>query len=192
MKKKIKLISTFASLGLALALMVFGVYAATAVQFKVTTNVSFTADTEVQATITAAHTAALAKAPEAKDYVEVEGAGGTAGYTGNNWADAIADIAFEEVALSSSANVYSYKITIKNDDDERKLRVTATLGAEVDEKNQYTIEFNKTSGTAFDIDESGSADLIVTVTITDLAGNAVPVAAINTAMGLTVDLAVVA
>ena len=43
MKKKVKLITTFASLGLALALMVFGVYAATKVTLTTTSQVSFEA-----------------------------------------------------------------------------------------------------------------------------------------------------
>ena len=51
MKKKSKLIATLSSLGLALAMMVFAVYAATSVTFKVTTNVSFEATKHVQATI---------------------------------------------------------------------------------------------------------------------------------------------
>ena len=42
MKKKVKLITTIASLGLALALMAFGVYAATQAQFSVTSTVTFT------------------------------------------------------------------------------------------------------------------------------------------------------
>lgn len=47
MKKKIKLFSTIASLCLAVALMAFGVWAATEVDFKTTSKVTFTAATDV-------------------------------------------------------------------------------------------------------------------------------------------------
>ena len=51
MKKKVKLFSTIASLCLAVALMAFGVWAATSSAFKVTSKVSFTAtDVYVQFT----------------------------------------------------------------------------------------------------------------------------------------------
>lgn len=51
MKKKVKLITTIASLGLALALMAFGVYAATTASFKVTGTVSFTATAHVECNV---------------------------------------------------------------------------------------------------------------------------------------------
>lgn len=54
MKKKVKLITTIASLGLALALMAFGVYAALTVSFNVTSQVSFTAAANVNVQFTAA------------------------------------------------------------------------------------------------------------------------------------------
>lgn len=56
MKKKVKLITTIASLGLALALMAFGVYAALTVSFNVTSQVSFTAAANVNVKFTAAVT----------------------------------------------------------------------------------------------------------------------------------------
>ena len=51
MKKKFKLITTIASLCLAVALMAFGVYAATSVKYDIVTNVTYTATPNVKATV---------------------------------------------------------------------------------------------------------------------------------------------
>ena len=53
MKKRVKLLTTIASLCLAVALMAFGVYAATSVSFKATGTISFTS-TEISGTWTLA------------------------------------------------------------------------------------------------------------------------------------------
>ena len=52
MKKRVKLLTTIASLCLAVALMAFGVYAATSASFSITNKVSFTATPNVKATVT--------------------------------------------------------------------------------------------------------------------------------------------
>ena len=52
MKKKFKLFTTIASLCLAVALMAFGVYAATTVKYDVQTNVSYEATKNVKASVT--------------------------------------------------------------------------------------------------------------------------------------------
>ena len=54
MKKRFKLITTIASLCLAVALMAFGVYAATEASFSVTNRVSFDATANVKAQVTLA------------------------------------------------------------------------------------------------------------------------------------------
>lgn len=51
MKKKVKLFSTIASLCLAVALMAFGVWAATTAQFGISGKVTFTATQNVKATV---------------------------------------------------------------------------------------------------------------------------------------------
>ena len=57
MKKKVKLITTIASLGLALALMAFGVYAALTETFTVTSSVNFTASKDILVDFSVATTA---------------------------------------------------------------------------------------------------------------------------------------
>lgn len=63
--KKFKLISTIASLCLAVALMAFGVYAATSVSVKITSNISFSAKDNVSGTLTV-------KSYNIADYTEAE------------------------------------------------------------------------------------------------------------------------
>lgn len=190
MKKKIKLISTFASLGLALALMVFGVYAATSVTFNVTTQVTFKETQHVKATVAAAHTAALAGAPTAADYKAVTLTDASAGFEGQNEDDTIGDIAFAAVTLEQGTPVYSYKITITNDDaeDDHKLYVKATWKA-VPQDAQFTVVFD---GVVKDTEKEivyGEDPLVITctVTVTDLAGNSI-VADINEYMAMEVEL----
>jgi len=71
MKKRVKLLTTIASLCLAVALMAFGVYAATTASFAVTTSVTFSIGDNIAGTVTVseynAAKGATAKAGEALD-----------------------------------------------------------------------------------------------------------------------------
>ncbi|MEG1751870.1 MAG: hypothetical protein RR140_03575 [Clostridia bacterium] len=63
MKRKAKLITTFASLGLALALMAYGVFAATSQSIAVTNTITFTATKDIAATVYGTKSAAVGAAP---------------------------------------------------------------------------------------------------------------------------------
>lgn len=122
MKKRVKLFTTIASLCLAVALMAFGVYAATTVTVSVTNQVSFTATPNVKAVIwhetaktnaeykTGTGFAPLADTTEAAPDVTYVGA-----KTEENQTIALGDgITLENDLGSAQQMTYSYTIYIKN------------------------------------------------------------------------------
>ena len=115
MKKRVKLLTTIASLCLAVALMAFGVYAATNITATVTNTVSFTATENVKATLTYSTSLTNATLEEGAAYTNK---------TDEEWAVLVGkpteevdvlplgDLTFEQ---TSEANiVYTYTITITN------------------------------------------------------------------------------
>ena len=124
MKKKVKLITTIASLCLAVALMAFGVYAALNVTYTVKTQVSYSAAANVKAAVTYEITF--------ENVAKIKQDGGeeadyTAAITGAIWSDengGAADVAdgtfnlptfsVEKVTDMANPIVFTYKITIAN------------------------------------------------------------------------------
>ena len=131
MKKRVKLFTTIASLCLAVALMAFGVYAATNLSFNVSNTVSFTATALVRAkvwheTSTTKCTAStpLANTTEAAPFKEYNGSESTG-----------TELPIGDVTLTATTSVaeqmtYSYTIYIKNmatsNDSNQYLKVVVT------------------------------------------------------------------
>ena len=185
MKKKFKLLTSIASLGLALALGVFGVLAATGKTFNVSTSVSFTATQHVKVTVNGYETTKLAATPGDSDW-------GTAKSTQNLSVDAagadtgsLTDIVFTGATLDASNTYYGYKVTIKNDDTENALPMKLTYADKT--AAQYTIDFT-VSGVASEeeIAVGETATIIMVIHVTDLAGNRVDIT--NADMNLQVKL----
>ena len=172
MKKKFKLFATVASLCLAIALMGFGVYAASTVTVTVTSNVSFTASAHVRATIegteTAQNTSFTADNP---DNVVLTAASGDKG-----------SMTFGDNALGAPTNgaqniIYSYTITITNnaaaDDtyDELQVTVTKPTMTATLATDGYVVTFTSTQFTGSGatatatIAAEGQASYTVTITI---------------------------
>ena len=140
MKKKVKLFTTIASLCLAVALMAFGVYAATNVTFGVTNEVSFTATANVKAKVW--HTTAtsegcskegaLADTTEETPDFELLGSEtqGTSGFTATTIALGTVKLTLHNVNVANGSMTYSYTINIKNtapaNDSNPDLKVTVT------------------------------------------------------------------
>lgn len=88
MKKKVKLICTFASLGLALAMMAFGVYAAGISAFNITSNVTFSASDDVYGKFEASVSKNGGTATSVAPYeVFADGSATTGSATGNTLPD---------------------------------------------------------------------------------------------------------
>ena len=116
MKKKIKLITTFASLGLALALMVFGVYAALTETFTVTSSVNFTASKDIlidfAVETTVAGEAELAGTDGAMIKTYTEGANGKV--TANAGATHANNLALKTVTYKAIGDKVTYTCTVTN------------------------------------------------------------------------------
>ena len=138
MKKKVKLITTIASLCLAVALMAFGVYAATSVTMRVTSTVKFTVN-EVFVEVTgnaykAAYNADLATVavegnqavtPYArKSYTGTMGTDATPNNAGA--AHALETWAIGEIEFTSTEDYIVYVLEIKNVSTEKGVSVTFT------------------------------------------------------------------
>lgn len=152
MKKKVKLFSTIASLCLAVALMAFGVWAATNVNFSITNKVSFTATANVKATVSAVANvgANTAYAGEDKKAATIENIVLTGSETGDATTPLEKTIAFgDNVAIketdATQPMYYYYTITIANNatatDSYPTLVVNMTTVALSDDyaTNYYTI-----------------------------------------------------
>ena len=177
MKKKVKLITTFASLGLALALMVFGVYAATTKSFNIQTQVGFQATAHVQATVTITETDAYAKAAT-PSYAAAVADGLTDGKMSISRSaegvdtDGIKDILLGEVTLSDEATCYSYKVTIKNDDKNNNLTITFTAADKTADGYKVTFTGEKTTT----LTPGQSAEYTCVIEVTTIDGSTVTIA----------------
>ena len=114
MKKRVKLLTTIASLCLAVALMAFGVYAATSVKATITTTISFTS-TEISGTWTL-------------KIDGVEQSGTTEGDT----------TTFTPALTVGASKTFAYEITFTNSSD-TKAKVTVTVGDITQDEDSLSI-----------------------------------------------------
>ena len=123
MKKRLKLFSTIASLCLAVALMAFGVWAATNVSFTVSNKVSFTATANVKAKVW--HTTAVEKCTQSGATTDTSEGKPDLTFNGSEDAKggesyevegglALGDVTLTATNGSVEQMTYSYTITIKN------------------------------------------------------------------------------
>lgn len=110
MKKKIKLFSTIASLCLAVALMAFGVWAATNNPlFKVNSNVSFTASTDMFVSVSVSQ-----KLAEEEEVVKTDKTYADGGSYGNYVYQEPTEMVFGAIAFTTAKKTLVYTITITN------------------------------------------------------------------------------
>ena len=179
MKKKMKLFATISSFGLALAKLVFGVYAATSANFKITTNISFIATKHVKVSISAKDTGAVKVRPdhEANDDFTVDAKLGASQEIGVNKDGSpngtnngvIQDIEFYGAELNAQSRFYGYQIIITNLDKENDLGID--LQTPVSTGKGYKIDWY---GQTEKIEKNGGVATITCILeVTDLAGNSV-------------------
>ena len=134
MKRKFKLFATVASLCLSVALMAFGVYAATSVTYNVSGTVSFSS-LEVAST----WTAGAYKANETDPWGETTN--GSYSTTAGQAGPLTNSATFPAVAFTTTDNVVIYKITCKNDGSTPFYVHVASSGNElVDNDTKLTVE----------------------------------------------------
>ncbi|MDY2695959.1 MAG: hypothetical protein SOV27_02200 [Eubacteriales bacterium] len=173
MKKKVKLFSTIASLCLAVALMAFGVWAASTANFGVTSTVKYTLSGQINATINIKVTFSSA------DHVTVDDAGMSQKKTGIDegtyeWelvqlpgASPLTTVAntvnlggytFNKDAQINDTVVYTITITNNNDaiKNSEQLFVKITDNAEPDTQNAITREAELKNDTTT-VERTGSA-----------------------------------
>lgn len=121
MKKNFKLFSTIASLCLAVALMAFGVWAATSVTFKTNSSVKFTATTDVFGTFHAEVKLNDGAASDVIEYQKVNAAGSDWVATANNKADKKdallgdgAQLGAAELPLTAVNDMYTFTYSFTN------------------------------------------------------------------------------
>ena len=167
MKRKFKLITSIASLGLSLALMVIGVYAAATPQISVEGTVSFAAENV---------------------FATISGVKGTGAST--TWATALEDVVYEvgtedaqamavgEIVLSDAITTGGYQITITSNFDPTSnalVKITSTLPQTITAQG-YTVTFagdaNWTTATTTGLTGGQSAVLTVTVEVNPAVANA--------------------
>ncbi len=163
MKRKFKLITSVASLCLAVALMAFGVYAATAPSVTVTGSVSFAAS-NVLASYKVEQAEAAATLGE---YVE-KGKGSFT--TTTSEADGAVTVALDELKLDDVKLTASYRFTITSDfsaDSAAKVVVKVTAPAELG-KDGITedVTYSVTANAEGNYELAGGENLVVTYTIT--------------------------
>lgn len=171
MKKNFKLFSTIASLCLAVALMAFGVWAATTVNVGVTGSVSFTAEPNVKAKATFVSTATnIASGLESEKeeilFESAENAAGTPAVAAKT--KELGDNVLK-TDNPSEKMVYTYTITFTNKaavtDAFSVLNVKATKPTEHDSINGdgYVLTVTGTLAENGDIAQGESATVIVTI-----------------------------
>lgn len=114
MKKKVKLITTIASLGLALALMAFGVYAAATVNYNVTTSVSYSIGQNIAGSVAGKAYANSEKAVNASATGAVNGTTENASFTGNLEDGVTYSMAFANIELDRDNPYAIYEFTFTN------------------------------------------------------------------------------
>ena len=176
MKKKIKLITTFASLGLALALMVFGVYAATSATFKIDGTVSFQASANVDAIVrvyeSANNLAAPLDAAADSGWTQVD-TDYTISYKTNTNPTGGKTFLLTNDALTVSntgvAQYYCVKVTIQNISTNTANTLTITHTALDGSDSNVTVVDANTSVTAT---AGETATILITLSVTDVTNNA--------------------
>lgn len=175
MKRKFKLITSVASLCLAVALMAFGVYAATAPSVTVNGSVSFAASNVLASWKVEQHAAAAAIAEgnyKAKADVTCEGKFETT--TKDTDAEAKPSVTLDELKLDDVNLTASYRMTITSDFDASsnatvKVKLTAPADVNANGITETTVvTINGAAATKdgeFYVLEGGQV-LVVTYTIT--------------------------
>lgn len=127
MKKRAKIITTVASLCLAVALMAFGVYAATQVTLGISSEVSFTVQ-DVFVTIDASATLTDTAAQNMTQYVSyTTNANGAKVANGFGQEITLDTWEVEDIAYTSTKRVITYVITVQNDSQEDSCYVDINL-----------------------------------------------------------------
>ena len=124
MKKKVKLITTFASLGLALALMVFGVYAAATVKYDITTSVSYSIGQNIAGSVAGKAYKNTEKATLASPTDPVTGTTANGSFSGNLADNVTYTMAFTDIELDRDHPYAIYEFTFTNASANK---VTATM-----------------------------------------------------------------
>ncbi len=165
MKRKFKLITSVASLCLAVALMAFGVYAATAPSVTVNGSVSFAAS-NVLASYKAEQDPA--RTAEAAAAWATKGEGSFTPTTSDT--DGAVTINLDELKLDDVKVTASYRFTITSGfaaDSPVKVVVKVTAPAEVDAGGiTEHVEYSKTAAASGNYELAGGENLVVTYTIT--------------------------
>lgn len=171
MKRKFKLLTSIASLCLAVALMAFGVYAATAPTLNVTGTVSFSAS-NVYATVTMQQGTA-----KDLDSITLNDVTVTNGVWTVETADANANAtANADANLTDTTPAYKYVITIKSDFSEgSQALVKGTFGDSIPSSSDtgvtVTAKISVNDGEATDIAANGTFEIpasktaVITVTV---------------------------
>ena len=181
MKKKVKLITTIASLCLAVALMAFGVFAALNVSYTITNTVSYSAAANVKATIT--------YTTEATNVKEIrKGSLDGEVYTHANnkviFSDTVGDNKGENAAATGAENIgdlyfviddvskeitYKYTVTIVNNaaahDANKTLVVALTLKSDDDQMATKGYAIDVTGEASQEVAITGSTTYSVLITI---------------------------
>ena len=172
MKKKVKLFASIASLCLAVALMAFGVYAATSVTYKVTGTVTF--ESQVAVTWTGKIEGGMTLPGTKTDTYQVT-ADGTGGQGDDTWA-----IGEAQFGPATAERTITYTFECHNDGSE-PVHVTATLTELFGDDNLTVVVKQGDKGassvvpgastgsslTATTIAVGGTYECIITVTLDD-------------------------
>ena len=180
MKKRLKLFSTIASLCLAVALMAFGVWAATTATVNVTSSVSYTVTGQInmQFDISVEYIANNVKVAN-RDTGTKKTEDVTEGNEVYTWSAtcvpgeanktvslALGDYTFNENAVEGNTIVYKVKIT-NNASEKLSVKVTG-LEAIAGENQIVSLTLNKNNLTAAEeVDASGTYELIATFKLED-------------------------
>ena len=162
MKKRVKLLTTIASLCLAVALMAFGVYAATTHTVAITSKVSFEV-TDVYATITGNVTlgaAGQAGVTQGTDYSAKT-------YTGTNpmvplTTEALAAWTVDDIAFTTANDQIVYTLTVVNnsaDDSDAYVNLSAVLADVTGTTKAATYTTNNETGAVTGADYTAGTDV---------------------------------
>lgn len=193
MKRKFKLITSVASLCLAIALMAFGVYAASAPKLTVSGTVSFNAE-NVYATVTIQKGKGTTLDGITLTDVDVTKGVWGAG-TSNENAQATANV---DETLDDRNVAYKYVVTIKNDFKEN-VSIKGTFGTQVPALTASTTGATLTATVAGGSEGNGAVaaagtftiapNTSATITVTLVIDPAVASANISANLGMVIDFA---
>lgn len=193
MKRKFKLITSVASLCLAIALMAFGVYAASAPKLTVSGTVSFNAE-NVYATVTIQKGKGTTLEGITLNYVAVTNGVWKRG-TSNENAQAAANV---DETLDDQNVAYKYVVSIKNDFTQN-VAIQGTFGTQIPALTAGTTGAELTATVAGGATGNGAvaangtftiaAGETATITVTLLINPAVAAANISANLGMVIDFA---